>query len=407
MKARSFLISAVFIGGSVGFAYAGPISQVSSPAGLFGTPISDTQTGPYCSNPGYKIPIDQYHMQLNTGLPEPKYHMGEDWNGKCGENTDEGYPLHALADGKVVFLDHDSVSGKGKRLYIRYSFPYAGASGDVATFNSAYLHMQNINGGLTWSQGVPGSGSNVTKGQNVGSLGKTGTTLAHLHWEAHWDDVIGVDDNPYKNPLEIDHALKYRAPSLIVDDRRDLRGYSVPADGRWYYFIMQGNAPSSTMYIMRNGQRKSLKNAIAAGWIPSQGIRHEINGSWYYYTDVDINFFENGKKYAINALVSGISQYILIPRNGFQEDRARLDILHAVEHNTGYVSVKTETYGHDPNWTSDFELHQMKFQLSTNQTVYVYQATYKTNPLIRFTNHYDTATKQPTGWVPIDWNRLY
>src|SRR3989338_383710 len=403
MKARWIPLVAVLCGSLAGFVYADP-----APTGLFGLPYNEYQTWPACNSSGwvpYGDPYShQYHMQLNEELSTPKYHMGEDWNGKCGANTDEDAPLLAIAGGQVMFLDDSPngvVDGQGKRLYIRHSFPYAPAPNDVTTFDSVFLHLKCMEPGIF-------EGSTVTKGQTVARLGKTGTIFAHLHWEAQLDLTLQKGRNPYEPPpLTINHALKYRAPSLIVDDRRDLRGYSVPADGRWYYFIMQGNAPSSTMYIMRNGQRKSLKNAIAAGWIPSQGIRHEINGSWYYYTDVDINFFENGKKYAINALVSGISQYILIPRNGFQEDRARLDILHAVEHNTGYVSVKTETYGHDPNWTSDFELHQMKFQLSTNQTVYVYQATYKTNPLISFTNHYDTATKQPTGWVPIDWNRLY
>lgn len=46
MNVRLFLFMTVMIVGFVGNAYAAPISSVSAPAGVFGPPISESQTGP-------------------------------------------------------------------------------------------------------------------------------------------------------------------------------------------------------------------------------------------------------------------------------------------------------------------------------------------------------------------------
>lgn len=390
------------------FVYGGPIVSIRAPAGPFQIPYEEQYNWGDCfgddgiNEIGYRR--DQYHMQRNEDFA--KYHIGEDWNGVCGGDTDEGAPLRAIASGKVSYIDTIDNSGKGKQIYIRYSFPYALAPNGVQTFDSAYLHVSSIASDISWSG--PGTGSNVAPGKTVAYVGGTGGWISHLHWEAQWDDDKSlVTANSYQNPLTVKHALKYRAPSLMVDDRRDIRGYSFQTDGYWHVFTMRGYAPSSTMYISRGGQRKSLKNAIAAGWIPFQGVLHESDGRWYYYADVDSNFFENGKRYAVKALISGVSHFIPVPRNGFQQDRARLDMLHAIENDGGYASVKTEIYSHDPNWDPDWELHRLGFKLTDGRTAYVYQATHKTIPLARYVYFYNTATKQYSGWVWVGWNRLY
>lgn len=400
---NKLLFAFVLLGG-----YAGSVSANPAPEGQFGPPFNENQSWSACSSVGW-IPYGdpnshQYHMQYYSAVS--KYHMGEDWNGVCGGNSDEGAPLFAIAGGEVVFLDNvGTVSGQGKRLYIRHSFPYAKASGGVMTLDIAMLHLQGMGPGISWSGS--GTGSTVTKGQTVAYLGKTGTTSAHLHWEAQVDLSIPLGINPYQNPLTKTHALKYRAPIMIVDDRRDVNGYQVPSPGNWYSFTMSGNAPSSTMYLLYGGQRKSLKNAIASGWIPAEGILHENNGNWYYYNDVDSNFFENGKKYAFKTLVSGLVHYIPIPRNSYQEDRARLDMIHAVASDSRFVSVNTETYERDPNWDSAWELHKMQFNLSSGGTAWVNQVTNKINRLERYTTYYDPNLGQWTNFQWTDWNRLY
>lgn len=61
-------------------------------AGVFRLPYDPNQQWnvPGCMDIGFKLKADQVFMQLNTGLPSgiPKYHLAEDWNGKCGGSTD-------------------------------------------------------------------------------------------------------------------------------------------------------------------------------------------------------------------------------------------------------------------------------------------------------------------------------
>jgi hypothetical protein len=369
-------------------------------SGPFGLPYNENQTWSGCSVVGW-VPYGdpnahQYHMQYYD-KPE-KYHMGEDWNGKC---SDEGAPLLALADGEVSFVDSvGTVSGQGKRLYIRYSFPYVFAPNGVMTFDSVYLHLKSIPTGIT-------KGLQVVKGKTIAYLGNTGTTDAHLHWEAQTDLTLLKGINPYQNPLSKTHALRYRAPSLIVDDRRDVIIPVATADTNWHEFTMSGNAPSSIMYVYKGGLRKTLKNAIATGWVPTQGVLHESGGIWYYYNDVDNNFFENGKRYRVKAQVSGVTYYILVPRNKFRQDRARLDILHAVENDARFTNVKTETYVYNQFWDLNYELHKMDFQLATGGATQVYSAVDKKNPLLRYTMFMDPSTAQFTSWKAVNRNRLY
>lgn len=412
MKLKSFLFSITLLLGVSCFVYAGSIKQISDPAGPFVPPISDMQTGSKCNISGYKR--DQYYMELNTEInpatnkPINKYHMGDDLNGMCGGSTDLGYPLLAIADGEVVYLDEVDNTTKGKQLYIRYSFPYAFGVNGVQTFDSVYLHINDIeSSNVSWSGS--GTGSVVQKGEIIAYLGGTGGWSPHLHWEAQWDDGLSVNENPYQKPLSIKHALKYRAPSMIVDDRRDLRGYRVPEPGNWYSFTMQGNAPSSTAYIMHNGQRKSLKKAIASGWIPSEGVLHERDGTWYHYNDVDANFFSDGERYAIKTLISGPTHYIPVPRNNYQQDRARLDMLHAVEKDSRFVNVQVETFGSQIPWDSNsaWDIHWMRFELFDGRTAYANQVTNRSYPLLRCTAYYDPDSSKWTAWDCIDRNRLY
>jgi len=304
-------------------------------------------------------------------------------------------------------MDTVDDSTKGKQLYIRSSFPYAKEADGLVTFDTAYLHLNGFAPGISWTSGVPNSGSMVTLGQPVSYIGGTGGWVPHLHWEAQWDLNIPLTSNPYQNPLTITQALKYRAPSLVVDDRRDSLDYALPADGFWYTFTMAGNAPSSTTYVEYQGQKKTLKQAITAGWIDPEGVIFESAGSWYYYPDVDVNFFENSKQYGFKPLLIGVTYHILVPRNGFQGDRARLDMLHALEGDSRFVNVLVNTYAYDPSWDPAWDLHKMAFQLSDGRTAYANQATSKANRLVRYTTYYDPDTGQWGAWRSVDWNTLY
>ena len=55
----------------------------------------------------------------------PRYHMGEDWNGLEGGNSDLGKPVYATANG-IVVLARDMRMGWGNLVIIRTSFSKKG-----------------------------------------------------------------------------------------------------------------------------------------------------------------------------------------------------------------------------------------------------------------------------------------
>ena len=194
---------------------------------------------------------------------------------------------------------------------------------------------------------------------------------------------------------------------MVVDDRRILANLTKPTIGIWNQFTMVGNAPSSTAYVMLNGKRKSLRSAISQGWISSEGIRFESGGKFYYYKDVDQNFFEDGKRYQVKPLLSGVTIHIPIPQNKFQSDRARLDIIRAVKDDSRFQSVSTLSYEHDPKWHADWEMHTMSFAHRANYLMPIKQITNKKNPLLRYISINDPGTGKWSLWRKVDWNQLY
>jgi hypothetical protein len=170
---------------------------------------------------------------------------------------------------------------------------------------------------------------------------------------------------------------------------------------------MSGNAPSSTAYIDLNGSLKSIAQAVSAGWISAQGILTDAGTVLTYRKDVDTNFFEDGKKYGVKALRAGLILKIPIPQNRFQQDRARLDMLHAVENDSRFVSIRTETYALNTRWDVNYDLHQMSFDTKAGVAERIYQATNKKNPLVRYTLYYDPSLGGYSAWKQVDRNQLY
>lgn len=97
-------------------------------------------------------------------------HLGEDWNGLGGGDTDLGDPVHAIADG-IVSAAADEGGGWGNVVRIAHE------CGDRpgARVESLYAHLDRIDV-------VPGAV--VLRGQPIGTIGTAGGQyLAHLHLE--------------------------------------------------------------------------------------------------------------------------------------------------------------------------------------------------------------------------------
>ncbi|MEO8704421.1 MAG: M23 family metallopeptidase [Kofleriaceae bacterium] len=91
-------------------------------------------------------------------------HLGNDWNGKRGGNTDLGDPVYATADGVVI----EAIDiGGGWGNVVRIVHP--------CRVESLYAHLDAIEVTL---------GATVRRGARIGTIGTAhGTYPAHLHFE--------------------------------------------------------------------------------------------------------------------------------------------------------------------------------------------------------------------------------
>lgn len=147
----------------------------------------------------------------------PGGHLGEDWNGKGGGDSDLGDPVCASGDGVVVFSE-DYLRGWGNVVIIRHA--YVDESGKVALLDSLYGHLDRL---------VVRKYQLVKRGQQIGTIGTAhGKYAAHLHFEMRKNIKIGMArgsfDQGYSN---------YFSPRQFIATRRTLRSganVAVPVD---------------------------------------------------------------------------------------------------------------------------------------------------------------------------------
>ncbi len=100
-------------------------------------------------------------------------HLGNDWNGDGGGDSDLGDPIHSIAHGLVTDA-HDRGGAWGGVVMIshRLADPDGGPDSLV---ESLYAHLQRIDVEV---------GETVTRGQQLGTMGNVGGLYkAHLHLE--------------------------------------------------------------------------------------------------------------------------------------------------------------------------------------------------------------------------------
>ena len=128
---------------------------------------------------------------------QPNGHLGEDWNGSAGGDTDLGAPVAATAHGLVLFA-RDFRLGWGNVIIIRHAY-MEGAQ--VTYVDSLYGHLAQI---------VVREGDQVARGQKIGTIGDNhGMYPAHLHFEMRKNLRIGMarsafprDYTNYWNPSD-------------------------------------------------------------------------------------------------------------------------------------------------------------------------------------------------------------
>jgi len=136
-----------------------------------------------------------------------RYHMGDDWNGEAGGNSDLGKPVYATAHG-LVMLARDMRMGWGNLVIIRHIFL---EDGQMKTVDSVYAHLDKI---------MVRENQQVTRGQQVGTIGTAhGMYPAHLHFEIRKNLAIGYNQRGFPRDL-----TSYYSPIAFISQHRKLPG---------------------------------------------------------------------------------------------------------------------------------------------------------------------------------------
>jgi len=176
-------------------------------AGLVGAPA--TQTARTRLADGFDQPVgkpdaDDYYTSRGF---RAGYHMGEDWNGDKGGNTDLGKPVYSTANGLVV-LARDMRMGWGNLVIIRHTFL---EDTQMKTVDSVYAHLDKV---------TVRENQQVVRGQQVGTIGTAhGMYPAHLHFEIRKNIYIGYNQRSFGKDY-----TNYYAPGAFIATRRKLPG---------------------------------------------------------------------------------------------------------------------------------------------------------------------------------------
>ena len=124
-------------------------------------------------------------------------HLGEDWDGLRGGDTDLGDPIYSIGDGVVVFA-RDCHMGWGNVVIVRHAFREGGV---VKNIDSLYGHLNTL---------LVRRGQAVARGQKIATMGNAhGLYDAHLHVEIRKNLEIGMsraafarDQSNYYDPTQ-------------------------------------------------------------------------------------------------------------------------------------------------------------------------------------------------------------
>jgi len=159
-------------------------------------------------------PVDGFDMPV--GAPDGKgyyiaqlfgnssNHLGEDWNGVGGGNSDLGDPVYAIADGAVYW----SKINKGSWGNIVRIIHNIGTVDEPRYIESLYAHLDTV---MVWE------GQELLRGQQIGTIGD-----AHKNFQAHLHLEIRKQINtPIGKAYTTDTTgFHYRRPLPFIEKRR-------------------------------------------------------------------------------------------------------------------------------------------------------------------------------------------
>ena len=121
-------------------------------------------------------------------------HLGDDWNGNGGGNSDLGDDVFAISEGVVHFAE-DAGGGWGNIVRVYHN---VGSESKPRYIESFYAHLDEI---------LVKEGDVVKSGQKIGTIGNVdGRYLAHLHFEIRHNIELPIgpgyseDNSGYLDP---------------------------------------------------------------------------------------------------------------------------------------------------------------------------------------------------------------
>ena len=153
---------------------------------------------------GFDFPVgkpnaENYYLASKFGQ---RNHLGEDWNGRGGGNSDLGDPVYAVADGVITFSE-EVCCGWGNVIRVIHKLDN---NPELTYVESVYAHLDRID---------VSAGQKVKRGDLVGTIGTAnGTYLAHLHLEMR--DFINMSLGPGYS----EDRFGYLAPSDFINSNR-------------------------------------------------------------------------------------------------------------------------------------------------------------------------------------------
>ena len=142
----------------------------------------------------------------------PNGHLGEDWNGRGGGDTDLGAPVYSTANGIVLFAKN-YYHGWGNVVIVRHAYQEGGQTKFV---DSLYGHLDAIHVRY---------GQHLKRGQQLGTIGTGGGLYpAHLHFEMRKDLRVGMARLSFPKDDSV-----YWSGTHFINDRRRLTVSSATA----------------------------------------------------------------------------------------------------------------------------------------------------------------------------------
>ncbi|MFK7756106.1 MAG: M23 family metallopeptidase [Flavobacteriales bacterium] len=138
------------------------------------------QDYPDFKSDGFDFPVGAPNCQgyYNAQPFGENYHLGDDWNGVGGGNTDLGDPVYAAGNGYVSEV-YDAGGGWGNVVRIIHQVS------DSSYMETLYAHLQTME--VT-------EGDGIKKGTQLGTIGNAdGAYLAHLHFELRSTPLMGLN----------------------------------------------------------------------------------------------------------------------------------------------------------------------------------------------------------------------